>query len=45
MNRSAYQKPEVLDGPDYVIRAKAKNAWAQAATEFDANLDYGSPPF
>lgn len=44
MNRSAYHKPEVLDGPDYVIRTRAKNAWAKAAAEFDANLDYGPPP-
>lgn len=44
-NRSAHSKPEILDGPEYVFRAKARNTWSKAAAEFDANLSYGPPPF
>jgi hypothetical protein len=42
---SVLSKPAVLDGPGYVSRAKAKDAWANAAAEFEANLSYGPPPF
>lgn len=37
-NRSVHSKPEILDGPSYVVGTKAKNPWAKAAAEFDANL-------
>jgi hypothetical protein len=37
-NRSVHSKPEILDRPSYVVGTKAKNPWAKAAAEFDANL-------
>ena len=38
-------KAEVLDGPKYVFRNRAKSAWSKAAREYETNTGYGSPPF
>lgn len=44
-NKGIQTKSDVLDGPEYIVRAKAKSAWAKAAAEYEANLSYGQPPF
>ncbi len=45
VNGSMHPKVEILNGRDYVHRAKAKNLWAKAVAEFDTNLNYGAPLF
>ncbi len=42
--RALPSKQEVLDGPKYVFRTKAENAWSKAAVEYETNTSYGSPP-
>ena len=42
--RALPTKQEVLDGPKYIFRSKAKNAWSKAAVEYETNTSYGSPP-
>lgn len=44
-NKGMQTKSDVLDGPEYIVRAKAKSAWAKAAAEYEANSRYGQPPF
>lgn len=44
-SRTVTTKLEVLDGPEFVFRARARNSWAKAAADFETNTRYGPPPF